>query len=101
MCVPQVIVPSTFKGLKSLEILDLHRNMLEVIGDSTFRSLKRLRVLDLHGNSIKYLAPDSFLGLAKLEKLHLQVRTSTVTPSSIWLMTAYRTCPSRRICNYK
>lgn len=70
----QVITPDTFKGLRALERLDLHKNRIEVIGDLTFQDLQALRVLDLQENSLKYIAPKSFFGLANLLQLNLQVR---------------------------
>ena len=69
----QAIVPDTFKGLKSLERLDLHKNRIEVIGDMTFQDLEALQEIDLKENSLKYIAPKSFYGLSKLQKLDLQV----------------------------
>lgn len=75
----QVITPDTFKGLRALERLDLHKNRIEVIGDLTFQDLQALRVLDLQENSLKYIAPKSFFGLANLLQLNLQVRRCQAT----------------------
>ena len=69
----QVITPDTFKGLQSLERLDLHKNRIEVIGDKTFRDLQTLKTLDLQENSLKYIAPNGFHGLQRLQRLNLQV----------------------------
>lgn len=71
-CMIKSLNPKNFKGLTSLELLDLHRNKIEYIDTQDLRELTSLRFLDLSDNYINGLADDSFIKLTKLEVLDLE-----------------------------
>ena len=61
-----------FKGLKSLQELDLANSTLEVIEDETFRHLPHLRKLDLSYNPVLFgICNGTLMGLNNLEELNM------------------------------
>ena len=62
---------STFKSLKSLEILDLSFNNLSILVDNSFMNSSLLTELYLRNNRFKNFNKQSFFGLGNLKTLDL------------------------------
>jgi uncharacterized protein YwqG len=62
---------NTFKGLCSLESLELQNGQISEIGPGSFIELSHLVELDLAGNSIADLPENTWQGLGKVENLNL------------------------------
>lgn len=71
-CCLKGLVYSNFKGMTSLQHLDLQHNKIESIESKNFHDLKSLRYLKLSFNKINRISNDSFESLVKLEELHLE-----------------------------
>ena len=64
-------IPATYGRLESLEILDLHDNMLDGFLPDSLARLSKLRELDLSTNDLKGAIPVAWGGLENLEILTL------------------------------
>lgn len=71
-CCLKGLVYSNFKGLTSLQHLDLQHNKIESVESKNFLDLRSLRFLKLSSNKISRISNDSFESLVKLEELHLE-----------------------------
>lgn len=61
----------TFAFYMQLQLLNLTRNKIGILGTENFQAQSELRVLDLSTNSLQQLSKDAFRGLAKLRRLLL------------------------------
>ena len=75
------IIPGTFEKLRSLENLDLARNIIEHLEFDTFSGLVNVKYTRLLGNELQYLHPDTFVGLPNLQNLHLSHNTGLQIPT--------------------
>ena len=66
-----VIHQHSFKGLKSMEVLDLHGVDIVLLQKKCFYDLKSLKVLNISHNHLQSINENVFHGLASLDKLDL------------------------------
>ena len=66
-----VIYQHSFKGLWSIDVLDLHGAAIEQLQKNCFYDLRSLKVLNISNNLLESLNGDVFHGLALLNKLDL------------------------------
>ena len=66
----EAVTPTSFRGLYSLQILDLEGNQLGAVPSVALRHVgDSLRMLNLKGNSIRRLEANSLAGLVNLEEV--------------------------------
>lgn len=70
-CPIKLLMPRSFKNLKSLEELSMPETEIEFVGRETFDDLINLKYLVLSHNHIEYINPGAFRHLTKLENLIL------------------------------
>ncbi|XP_067306039.1 immunoglobulin superfamily member 10 [Pseudorasbora parva] len=58
-------------GLKNLELLMLHSNIIKMVEDSSFHDLTSLQVLKMSYNRVEKLDKNTFRGLDNLVRLHM------------------------------
>ncbi|CAB4061158.1 unnamed protein product [Lepeophtheirus salmonis] len=62
-------IGNPFKGLKSMDTLDLSNNFLEIVPNEVLREANKLRHLDISINPIHYFDAESFRSMFVLESL--------------------------------
>ena len=73
-----------FRGLSSLQRLDLGGNSLASLPANVFNDLPSLQTLDLDGNSLASLSANAFDGLSSLERLDLSGNSLTSLPANVF-----------------
>ncbi len=111
------ITTGSFTGLKSLEVLDLHANLINFLPDGVFRhliqcqeiylemnrissitnatftGLKSLEGLDLHGNLITFLPDGALRHLIQCQKIYLEMnRISSITSATFTGLKSLANC---------
>lgn len=67
-----MLTEESFKGLESLETLNLTNNRLQRISSATFSHLLSLKLLNLSSNSMQEVSSNAFANLANLTTLSLR-----------------------------
>jgi hypothetical protein len=67
--------------MSNVKYLSIDRNRLERLDSGVFRGLFSLEFIDLFSNKLQYLHPDTFLGLPKLKHVNLQKNPSLQIPT--------------------
>ncbi|KAI4876477.1 hypothetical protein NFI96_003009 [Prochilodus magdalenae] len=65
------ITPSSFAGMRKLELLMMHGNDVHNIPDGAFRDLVSLQMMKMSYNKLKVISRRTFQGLWSLARLHL------------------------------
>ncbi|XP_033106141.1 G-protein coupled receptor GRL101-like [Anneissia japonica] len=76
--------PSAFRYLRNLQILNLHRNEITVMGQSFFIGSISLKTLDLNRNKLQGIDLGVFNGLTSLQKLHLSWNKINALPRGVF-----------------
>ncbi|XP_019729896.1 immunoglobulin superfamily member 10 [Hippocampus comes] len=66
-----ILRENALSGLKKLEILMLHSNLIHSIEDRAFQDLRSLQVLKMSYNKVKELNKQTFKGMESLQRLHM------------------------------